>query len=202
MREGFMKYLFVLLMCVAAYAVPPCCSTNKVEAGKVMDKSIYQADTEWTSDFGKKIKLEKLRGKPQVIAMFFTSCEYACPVLVHDVRQIEAALPENLRTNVGFVLVSFDTRRDTVEALHAYRDKLKLNEDNWVLLRGGNEDVFELTALLGVKFKQDQRGQFAHSNIITILNANGEIVHQQIGLNVDPAESVKELEKLLAGNAG
>ena len=193
-----MKTLFLsLLLCASTFAAPPCCSTNKVEAGQVTDKSIYQIETEWTSDFGKKIKLDRLRGKPQVIAMFFTSCEYACPVLVHDVRRIEAALPENLRTNVGFVLVTFDVERDTVETLHAYREKLKLNDDRWLLLRGESEDIFELSALLGVKFKKDQRGQFAHSNIITILNPNGEIIHQQIGLNQDPAASVKALEKSL-----
>jgi len=193
-----MKFvLLCLLLCVSTIATPPCCSTNKLGAGKVTDKSLYQAETEWTSDFGKKMKLDRLRGKPQVIAMFFTSCEYACPVLVHDVRRIEAALPENLRTNVGFVLVTFDTERDTVEALHAYREKLSLDPDRWVLLRGGNDDVFELSALLGVKFKKDQRGQFAHSNIITVLNPEGEIIHQQIGLNQNPAASIEKLEASL-----
>src|ERR1041385_2596442 len=187
------SFLVSLLLCVSTLAVPPCCSTNKIEAGKVTDKSLYQVETEWTSDFGKKMKLDRLRGKPQVIAMFFTSCEYACPVLVHDVRRIEAALPEKIRNEVGLVLVSFDTQRDTVEALHAYREKLDLDPDRWVLLRGQNEDVFELAALLGVKFKKDQRGQFAHSNIITILNSDGEIIHQQIGLNQDPAASVNTL---------
>jgi protein SCO1/2 len=189
------RLLLTLLLCVSTFAVPPCCSTNKIEAGKVTDKSLYQVETEWTSDFGKKMKLDRLRGKPQVIAMFFTSCEYACPVLVHDVRRIEAALPENIRTNVGFVLVTFDTEQDTVETLHAYREKLNLDADRWVLLRGGTDDVFELSALLGVKFKKDQRGQFAHSNIISILNSEGEIVYQQIGLNQDPAASVKALTK-------
>ena len=192
------SFLLSLLLCASTLAAPPYCSTNKVESGKITDKSIYQIETEWTSDFGKKMKLDRLRGKPQVIAMFFTSCEFACPVLVHDVRRIEAALPENLRTNVGFVLVTFDVQRDTVETLHAYREKLKLDSDRWLLLRGESEDIFELSALLGVKFKKDQRGQFAHSNIITILNPNGEIIHQQIGLNQDPAASVKALEQSLA----
>ena len=191
-------FLLSLLLCASSLAAPPCCSTNKIEAAQVTDKSIYQIETEWTSDFGKKIKLDRLRGKPQVIAMFFTSCEYACPVLVHDVRRIEAALPENLRTNVGFVLVTFDVERDTVRTLHGYREKLKLDDNRWLLLRGESEDIFELSALLGVRFKKDQRGQFAHSNIITILNPNGEIIHQQTGLNQDPAASVKALEKSLA----
>jgi protein SCO1/2 len=163
----------------------------------VTDKSLYQVQTEWTSDFGKSMKLEKLRGKPQVIALFFTSCEFACPVLVHDVRRIEKELPENVRTNVGFVLVSFDSERDKPEVLHSYREKLGLDSERWVLLRGESDDVVELSALLGVKFKKDQRGQFAHSNLITILNAEGEVVHQQVGLNVAPEASANVIQKLV-----
>ena len=49
---------------------------------------------------------------------------------------------------------------------------------NWTLLRGAPNDVLELAALLGVKFKKDLGGQFAHSNIITVLDANGEVVLQ------------------------
>jgi protein SCO1/2 len=45
--------------------------------------------------------------------------------------------------------------------------------------------------LLGVKFKQDARGQFAHSNLLTILNPDGEIVHQHAGLNGDISEAAK-----------
>ena len=39
-----------------------------------------------------------------------------------------------------------------------------------------------LAALLGVKFKQEADGAFAHSNLLTILNPEGEIVHQRTGL--------------------
>ena len=40
----------------------------------------------------------------------------------------------------------------------------------------------ELAALLGVKYKQEADGAFSHSNLITILNPQGEIVHQRTGL--------------------
>ena len=42
--------------------------------------------------------------------------------------------------------------------------------------------------LLGVKYKQDARGQFAHSNLMTVLNAEGEITHQRAGLQGDVSE--------------
>lgn len=201
MRERFMKALFVLiaaLLQAAVLAGPACCSTNSsLPTAAPTDKSLYQIETTWRSDLNKPFKLAQLTGKPQIIAMFFASCEYACPILVHDVRRIEAGLQKVGLTNVGFVLVTIDTERDTVKRLHEYRTQRGL-DDNWLLLRGTSEDTLELAALLGVKYKKDARGQYAHSNVITTLNAAGEIVHQQIGLNVDPAETIAAVKKLVA----
>jgi protein SCO1/2 len=50
------------------------------------------------------------------------------------------------------------------------------------LLRGKPEDVQELAVVLGLKYKKDLQGQFAHSNVITVLSPEGEIIHQQSGL--------------------
>jgi cytochrome oxidase Cu insertion factor (SCO1/SenC/PrrC family) len=81
------------------------------------------------------------------------------------------------------VLVSFDSGRDTPSALAPYHQRQRLPAGRWTLLHGQPNDVLELAALLGVKYKQDVRGQFGHANFITVLNAAGEVVHQQIGLN-------------------
>jgi protein SCO1/2 len=50
--------------------------------------------------------------------------------------------------------------------------------------------------LLGVNYRRDARGQFAHSNLITVLNPAGEIVHQQVGLNHSPDETVVAIARL------
>jgi protein SCO1/2 len=111
--------------------------------------------------------------------------------------RIETALPPAQRGKVGFTLVTFDTRRDTPAALAKFRAVRNLSTQNWTLLNGGDDDVLELAALLGVKYKQEANGQFAHSNIITVLNTDGEIVHQLTGLGQDVSETVRELETLL-----
>ena len=113
--------------------------------------------------------------------MFFASCEYACPVIVSDMQRLRAALPAEVRADTQFVLVSFDDVRDTPAALKAYRDRAHLDA-GWTLLHGEPGDVQELAMLLGVKYKQEARGQFSHSNLITVLNAAGEIAHQRTGL--------------------
>ena len=159
------------------------------------DASIYQVESAWTNDFGKALQLRDLRGKPQVITMFFASCEYACPILANDMKRIESALPDDVRSGVGFTLVTFDTERDTVEELAKFREKQEF-DSKWTLLRGAPDDVLELAALLGIKYKQDARGQFAHSNVILVLNAEGEIVHQQVGLNQPVDATVQAIRNL------
>ena len=113
--------------------------------------------------------------------MFFASCGYACPLQVTDMQAIRAQLPAGVRERTAFVLVSFDVARDTPAALAQYRAQRSLN-GQWMLLHGNDDAVRELAALLGVKYKQEADGAFSHSNILTILNPQGEIVHQRIGL--------------------
>lgn len=174
---------------------PPCCR-NVEPSQPYTDGSIYQLESKWTSDAGKEIRLGVLHGKPQVVAMFFAQCEYACPIILHDMKRIEKSLPDELRDQVGFLMITFDTERDSVEVLHEYREKHNLSNKNWTLLRGDSEDVRELAALLGINYRKDVRGQFAHSNLITLLSAEGEIVDQVKGLNQPVDDAAKKLMEL------
>ena len=203
------KYLIVLSAIVLthgprAFAGPSaaakpahcCCAAPMPAARALTEKSVYQLGNDWTNDAGQTVKLASLAGRPQVVAMFFANCQYACPLLVYQMQQIETGLPVNLRTNVGFVLVSFDPERDTVAALHNYRGQHGLDAKGWTLLRGSADSVQELAAVLGVQFKQDATGQFLHSNLITLLNSDGEIVYQKTGLNLETQPMVQRVEGL------
>lgn len=179
-----------------------CCATNLPPSGTYTDKSLYQLDSTWTTDAGQGVKLGRLQGRVQVVVLFFASCTSACPILLHDLQRIESALPEGDRARVGFTLVTLDPERDTPAALHAYRDAHQLPAGRWTLLRGSADDTLELAALLGVKYKREVTGQFAHSNLITVLNDRGEIIHQLAGLNQDILPTAQAIERAagLAGN--
>ncbi len=172
-----------------------CCSRDEAPS-QFSGKSLYQSESQWTTDAGKEIKLSDLAGRPQVVVMFFANCQYACPIIVNDMHRIEAAMTPEQRARIGFTLVTFDAKRDTPAALAEYRQTRQLPTDRWTLLHGDPDAVQELAALLGVRYKQDANGQFMHSNVITVLNAQGEIVHQQIGLGQDMQDTVRILEKL------
>ena len=154
--------------------------------------SLYQLDAGFTADSGQPFALGELRGRPVVLNMFFASCGYACPLTVTDMQAIREKLPAAVRERAVFVLVSFDPARDTPAALADYRAKRAL-DDRWILLRGNDDSVRELAALLGVKYKQEADGMFSHSNLVTILNPAGEIVHQRAGLQGGLAEAAAAL---------
>jgi protein SCO1/2 len=184
------------LCCAAAEAKPAethsaaCCSpaSSPAAALPLSARSIYQLDATWTDDAGQSFSLSQLRGRPVVLTMFFASCEGACPILVAQMQRIRNALPAAVRAETRFVLVCFDAARDTPAALRAYRDRLGLSDQDWTLLHGEPADIQELAMVLGVSYKQDAGGQFAHSNVITVLNRQGEIAHQRNGLQgeIDP----------------
>jgi|CXWL01.1.fsa_nt_gi protein SCO1/2 len=175
-------------------AKPDACCTP-IAAAAFTRNSLYQLGVTFTDDTGKSVALGALRGRPVVLNMFFASCGYACPLTVTDLRAIQDRLPAELRTEAVFVLVSFDVARDTTEVLAKYRTQRGLN-GQWMLLRGDDDSVRELAALLGVKYKQEADGMFAHSNLVTILNREGEIVHQRQGLKGGLDEAVTALVAL------
>jgi protein SCO1 len=192
----------LVLVCTIAFgslqAAASCCTNTESAATASSDKSLYQTESKWTTDTGGKIKLADLKGRPQVVVMFFASCQAACPVLVHDLQRIEAALKPEQRARVGFTLVTIDPRRDTPQALANYRASRGLPAETWTLLHGEPDDIRELAALLGVKYKEQANGQFTHSNLLTVLNEKGEVIHQLVGLGQDIKATVKAIDQLLA----
>jgi len=171
---------------------PPCCREG-LPPGKYSAESIYKLDATWTSDVGREIKLEVLRGRPQVIALFFTSCQHSCPLIVADMKAIDKALPRSLREKVDFLLVSIDPTRDTPEALHAFRLKHELPTERWTLLLGSPEATKALADLIGFNYLPGSPTQFAHSLLISIANPGGVIVFQRAGTGRAPDDAVEAL---------
>ncbi len=66
------------------------------------EESIYQLDSNWKDATGKERPLKSLAGNIQVFAMGYTTCEYACPLIIADMKNIEAGLPESVRENIHF----------------------------------------------------------------------------------------------------
>lgn len=178
-----------------SYVDKPCCA--ELDSGAVVSSnSIYQLNEDWLDQNNQIIKLSSLKGKPQVVAMIFTNCAYACPRIMFDLKQIESNLTEAQKKKVDFLLITFDTVRDTPAQLKKYANEHKLGA-HWRLLHGNDNQVREISLVLGVKYEQQKDKSFAHSNIITVLNHEGEIVHQQEGLGANSDLTISKILELI-----
>ncbi len=164
------------------------------------DMSIYNLPSMWTTQDGNEIKMEDLQGKVLAMVMIYTSCQAACPRLVADMRNIEKQIPENKKDDVRYIFVSIDPEIDTPERLKAFAKENEMDTEQWLFLRGSEEDTREFAAVLAVNYKQISPIDFSHSNIISVFNQKGELSHQQEGLGVDNKETVQAIKNLANEN--
>ncbi len=191
-----MKYFYSLLITLLMMSSASAFAQTKEAKKKteLNEKSIYHLDATWVSQNKKKMKLDAFRGKPLVLALIYASCPHVCPMTVADIQKIRKGLPEEIKKEVNFLLVTIDPKKDTPKALKKFAEERSITD--WTLLNGGADAVLELAMMLGVKYKKFESGGYSHSNIISIVDAQGVVIHQQIGLNKDPALSIETLKKL------
>lgn len=139
--------------------------------------SVYRLKGSWTSHDGAVHTLASLRGEVTVLAMVYTSCTMTCPLITSEMQAVQRALPPDLKKRVRFVLASFDPARDSLPALRAHVSKMSL-DSRWLVMRAAPVDVRTLAVVLGVSYRQLPSGDFDHSNIITVLDANGVVRFQ------------------------
>jgi protein SCO1/2 len=159
--------------------------------------SLYQLESKWETDRGRRIQLRELGGRVWVVAMIFTRCPGACPTLVRELKALDETLPPNVRGRAGFLLFTIDPGYDSVAVLGEYRKKMRLDAERWTLLRGEPNDLRELAATLGFDYQPNGDVGFAHSRLVSVLDPGGEIIHQQAEVARDPMKLIGAIERRL-----
>ena len=172
---------------------------RELEAAAPSEFSIYHSETRWTDQRGARRTLRSLAGRVQVVAMLYTSCAYACPRLMLDLKRIEGELGREYADDVHFLVVSIDPERDSPERLAEFAAGSRLDPDRWTLLSGSAGDIREMAVLLGVQYRETAPGEWVHSNLITVLDPEGVILHRQLGLGTDPAETLETIRSAVDG---
>ncbi|PQJ82976.1 SCO family protein [Polaribacter glomeratus] len=159
----------------------------------ISDESIFNLTSKWNTEEGKIITLKELKGKTLVVVMIYTTCKAACPRLAADMRNIEAKIPTDYKNEVNYILVSIDPKTDTPEKLKKFAIENYMDDNQWTFLQGTEIGVREFANVLAVKYKEISPLDFSHSNIISVFDPLGELVHQQEGLGVDNNETIKKI---------
>ena len=161
--------------------------------------SVYQLDVELADQAGKRQPWRAQRGKPRLVAMFYTSCQYICPLIVESGKAIERQLTPAEQDRIGITLISMDPRRDTPKALAAVVAKRKLDTRRWTLASPRQDDVRQIAGVLGVRYRQLADGEFNHTSALVLLDAEGRVLArtEKMGSQPDP-EFVASVRKALA----
>ena len=170
----------LLLVVASAFATPAATPLPK--------DSVYQLPLPLTDQHGRTADWRQHRGQPQVVAMFYTSCQYICPLIVDSGKAVEHALTPAEQAKLGILLISMDPKRDTPAALMAVAKQRKLDPAHWSLASPRADNVRSAAGVLGVRYRQLADGEFNHTSALLLLDRNGRIVArtEKIGSVVDP----------------
>jgi protein SCO1/2 len=149
--------------------------------------SIYRLPIALTDQAGKDSHLADRRGAPQLVSMFYTSCQYVCTLIIDTMKKTQRALSAGEQAQLKVLLVSFDPERDSAARLAEVFAERKLDTVSWTLACTDASSVRKLAAVLGVQYRA--------------LDAQGRIVARTDKLgDVDP-EFVAALHEALGADS-
>ena len=184
-----MKRLLIHLLPVVASLLLVVASAFAAPAAAPLPKdSVYQLALPLTDQHGRTADWRQHRGQPQVVAMFYTSCQYICPLIVDSGKAVEHALTPAEQAKLGILLISMDPKRDTPAALMTVAKKRDLDASRWSLASPRAGDVRSAAGVLGVRYRQLADGEFNHTSALLLLDRDGRIVArtEKIGSVADP----------------
>ena len=134
--------------------------------------SVYQLQVPLTDQDGRETKLDDWRGKPVLISMFYSSCQFVCPRIVEALKRTEEKLAGQ---PVPVLMVSFDPARDDTAALKAMADERHLDKSLWTLAHTDARNVRKLAAALNIQYRELPSGDFNHTSVLILLDGEGRI---------------------------
>ncbi len=160
-------------------------------------RSLWNLDADLTlvDQTGAPFALASLAGKPTLLTFFYSGCTTMCPLIVTDVKRIEAAVPAALRERVNVVFITIDPEHDTAPRLLAVAAERSMPA-RWRLVTGDASSIRTVASTVGMTYRALPSGEFAHAALYTVLGPDGRVVHQLAGTGASIDETVATLTRL------
>jgi protein SCO1/2 len=149
-----------------------------------------------TSQDGEPVALADLRGKVVAVAFIYTECPDICPMLTQKMVEVQDALGADFGAKVAFVSISLDPGHDTPAVLKDYA-QFWAAKPGWVFLTGSPEAVRDVTRRYGVFFAKKEDGSVDHTQLTSLVDAEGQMRVQYLGARFDPEEFRRDLMSLV-----
>ena len=169
---------------------------EKVVRGKQQSDSIWHTtkDIRLVNQMGDTVNLYDQKGKIIILDFFFTSCGSICPKLTHNMVKLQQSFSKGgvahkvqVDTSiVQFMSMSVDPVRDSVPVLREYANKMGVVSDNWWLLTGNRDSIynFAFEEMKVDKFSEEPVSpDFVHTSRFVLIDKNMQVRGYYNGLD-------------------
>ena len=150
-----------------------------------------------TKQDGKRLALKDLRGKVLAITFIYASCTDTCPLLTAKMAGVQDRLGADFGSKVYFLSITVDPEHDTPEVLKRYAEAHKANPTGWAFLTGTSPEIRDVTKLYGIYYKKMPRGDVDHTFLTSLVDQNGTLRVQYMGVRFNPDEMLRDIQSLL-----
>ena len=178
----------VLLACAAAHAAP-----NPEPLPTIGPAAAFTL----TTQDERRLSSTELRGKVVVLTFVYTSCTDTCPLLTAKLASLQPRLGGDLGRRVFFVAITVDPERDTPARLKGYALAHGARLDGWAFLTGAPAEIREVAKRYGIYVKKTARGDVDHTFLTSVIDPQGMLRVQYMGVRFDPAELLADVRHLL-----
>lgn len=145
--------------------------------GKVVNDTIYHTipDFNFTNQYGKAITPTTFNDKIYVSDFFFTSCPTICPTVKAQMHRIYQKYQDD--TRLLMLSHTLDPKRDTVEKLHKYAQKLQIEGNKWHFVTGDKTELYDMAMKYFIAADEDAEapGGITHSGKIVLIDRQKRI---------------------------
>ena len=152
-----------------------------------------------TSQDSRPVTLEDFRGKVVAVTFIYTYCPDTCPLLTAKMVQVQDELGADFGAKVAFVSITVDPERDTPAVLKAYAQAYGANLAGWSFLTGAPATIADVVRQYGGFAARNAEGFFDHTFLTSLVDADGMLRVQYLGVTFDPDEFRRDLLSLVGG---
>src|SRR5207249_65222 len=194
--------LFALIMSAGAWAhpTPPAPRGAALSAQPSLCVIRSAPDFELADTDGRLVRLANYRGRVVLIAFIYSTCTDACPLLTHQMAQLQAMLKVAgvFPRRTAFVSVSVDPQRDTAEVLARYSDKFSVDRAGWSFLTDRPERTEPALRAYGEWTKPLAGGSLDHPARVHLIDSHGKVREIYSLAFFDARQAYLDIQALLA----
>jgi protein SCO1/2 len=154
-------------------------------------------DFSLTSQDGAAVSLADYRGRVVAVTFIFTTCMDTCPLLTAKMAGVQSDLGDKFGTKIAFVSISVDPEHDTPAVLKDYAETFGADLKGWAFLTGEPAAIDAVGSRYGIYAGKNSAGGVDHTFLTSIIDGQGNLRVQYLGVRFDPDEFRHDLLGLL-----